>query len=168
MDPHWRPASFSDLSAILAIAAQIHPDLPERLEVYAEKLRLFPDGCLALVAGEDIVGYGFSHPWKRHEIPPLDTFLAQLPDDADCLYVHDVAVLPAFRGRGTVKQFVERIAALARSARIGTLALVSVYDTDSLWCRFGFRVVTPDAQLRTKLRSYGGTAKYMICDLDDI
>jgi ribosomal protein S18 acetylase RimI-like enzyme len=168
MELHWRPAKSSDLPDIMRIAGEIHPDLAERLEVYAEKLRLFPDGCLALVAGEAIVGYGFAHPWKLREIPPLDAFLAQLPDDADCLYVHDVAVLPAFRGRSAVNQLVGRIAALARSARIGALALVSVYDTESLWGHFGFRFVTPDARLRTKLRSYGDSAKYMICDLDGV
>jgi ribosomal protein S18 acetylase RimI-like enzyme len=165
MDPHWRPAKSSDLPAIMEIAARVHPDLPERMEVFAEKLRLFPQGCLTLVAGEQVVGYGISHPWKRQQISPLDAFIEELPDDADCLYVHDVAVLPAYRGRGTANAFVERIATLAKSSRIGALALVSVYDTDSLWGRFGFRAVTPDAQLRTKLRSYGETAKYMICDV---
>jgi hypothetical protein len=34
--PHWRPARASDLPAISAIAARIHPDLPERPEVFAE------------------------------------------------------------------------------------------------------------------------------------
>ncbi|MGY3074279.1 hypothetical protein ACVWZZ_000650 [Bradyrhizobium sp. LM6.10] len=38
--PHWRPARASDLPAISAIAARIHPDLPERPEVFAEKMRL--------------------------------------------------------------------------------------------------------------------------------
>ena len=96
--PHWRLARASDLPAISKIAARIHPDLPESPEVFAEKMRLYPDGCRVLVADDGIVGYGLAHPWMQHRIPPLDGFLEQLPGDADCLYLHDVAVLPDFRG----------------------------------------------------------------------
>lgn len=149
----------------MAIAEEIHPDLPERMEVYAEKLRLFPPGWLVQVADGTIVGYGVSHPWKLHQVPPLDAFLHELPRDADCLYVHDVAVLPAHRGRRTADSYIESMAAVARSAGIGALTLVSVYGTDTLWSRLGFRTVAAEAELRAKLRSYGETAKYMIRDL---
>jgi len=162
--PHWRPAHASDLPAISAIAARIHPDLPERLEVFAEKMRLYPDGCRALVADDAIAGYGFSHPWKQHRIPPLDAFIARLPDDADCLYVHDVAVLPDFRG-GVLRAYIADIEQLARASGTPTLALVSVYATRPLWERLGFRPVATDADLRAKLASYGDGATYMLRDL---
>lgn len=159
--PHWRPARISDLPAIGAIAARIHPELPERPEVFAEKMRLYPDGCRVLVAGDAIAGYGLSHPWKQHRIAPLDGFLERLPDDADCLYVHDVAVLPDFRG-GVARDYVATIEVLARASHITTLALVSVYATRPLWERLGFRPVTADAPLRAKLASYGENATYML------
>jgi len=162
--PHWRPAHASDLPAIGAIAARIHPDLPESPEVFAEKMRLYPDGCRVLAAENETVGYGLSHPWLQHQIPPLDGFLEKLPDDADCLYVHDVAVLPDFRG-GVTRAYVATIEGLARSSSIATLALVSVYATRSLWERLGFRPVTPDAALRAKLTSYGASATYMLREL---
>lgn len=162
--PHWRPARISDLAAICAIAAQIHPDLPERPEVFAEKMRLYPNGCRVLIAGEDIAGYGLSHPWKQQQIPPLDGFLERLPDAADCLYVHDVAVLPDFRG-GVARDYIATIEELARASHIATLALVSVYATRPLWERLGFRPVTADAELLVKLASYGDGATYMLRDL---
>ncbi|GMO14077.1 MULTISPECIES: GNAT family N-acetyltransferase [unclassified Bradyrhizobium] len=162
--PHWRPAHASDLPAISAIAAQIHPALPESPEVLAEKMRLYPDGCRVLVAGDEIAGYGLAHPWKRHRIPPLDGLLERLPDGADCLYVHDVAVLPDFRG-GVVRPYVADVEQLARASGIATLALVSVYATQPLWQRLGFRPVTADAALRAKLASYGEGATYMLRDL---
>lgn len=161
---HWRPAHTSDLPAITAIAASIHPALPERPEVFAEKMRLYPDGCRVLVAGDDIAGYGLAHPWKRHQIPPLDRFLERLPDDADCLYVHDIAVLPDRRG-GVARAYMTGIAELARASGIATLALVSVYTTRPLWERLGFRPVTADAALHVKLASYGEGATYMLRDL---
>lgn len=162
--PHWRPAHASDLPAISAIAARIHPELPERPEVFAEKMRLYPDGCRVLIAGDAIAGYGFSHPWKQHRIPPLDAFIARLPDEADCLYVHDVAVLPDFRG-GVLRAYISDIEELARASGIATLALVSVYATRPLWERLGFRPVTTEAGLRAKLASYGEGATYMLRDL---
>jgi ribosomal protein S18 acetylase RimI-like enzyme len=161
----WRRAEISDLPDIMEIATQIHPDLAERTEVLGEKMRLSPNGCQMLATGDDIVGYGIAHPWKLHEIPPLDTFLKKLPPQPDCLYVHDVAVLPDFRGRLAARSYIEMIASLARSMRIDCLTLVSVYDTDSMWCRLGFRTIAPDAARRVKLESYGETAKYMICHL---
>ncbi|WP_028137226.1 GNAT family N-acetyltransferase [Bradyrhizobium japonicum] len=162
--PYWRPARISDLAAIVAIAARIHPDLPERAEVFAEKMQLYPDGCRVLVADDTIAGYGLAHPWKLHQIPPLDRLLERLPQDADCLYVHDVAVLPEFRG-GVAREYVGGIAQLARASGIATLALVSVYATRPLWQHLGFRPVTADAAMRAKLASYGEGATYMRHDL---
>ncbi|MBR0957679.1 GNAT family N-acetyltransferase [Bradyrhizobium japonicum] len=162
--PHWRPAHAFDLPAIGAIAARIHPDLPESLEVFAEKMRLYPDGCRVLAGDDEIAGYGLSHPWKQHRIPPLGDLLARLPDDADCLYVHDVAILPDFRG-GVLRAYIADIEQLARSSGITVLALVSVYATWPLWEHLGFRAVTADAELRAKLASYGKGATYMLRDL---
>lgn len=162
--PHWRPARTSDFAAISAIATRIHPALPEREEVLAEKIRLCPDGCGVLDTDQGIVGYGLAHPWMRYRIPPLDGLLQALPDRADCLYVHDVAVLPDFRG-GVVRAYVAGIEKLARASRIRTLALVSVYGTRPLWEPVGFRAVTADAELRAKLASYGDGATYMLRDL---
>lgn len=162
---HWREAALADLPAIGELAAQIHPDLPERADVLAEKMRLYPRGCRVLISGEAVVGYGISHPWKLHRIPPLDDFLRELPPDADCLYVHDVAVRPDCRG-GALLSYITTIATLARSTATASLALVSVYGTTTLWERYGFKEAADDTMLRAKLASYGESARYMICDLD--
>jgi ribosomal protein S18 acetylase RimI-like enzyme len=162
--PHWRPLRISDLPAISAIATRIHPDLPERPEVFAEKLRLYPDGCRVLVSGDAIGGYALAHPWTQHRIPQLDGLLERLPEDADCIYVHDVAVLPEFRG-GIARDYVATVEALARASNITTLALVSVYATRPLWERLGFRPVATDAELYAKLASYGENATYMLRDV---
>jgi GNAT superfamily N-acetyltransferase len=162
---HWRKAKGSDLPGIMTIGAEVHPGLPERVEVIAEKMRLCPDACRVLVSDGDIVGYGLAHFWTLHRIPPLDEFLHELPPFPDCLHVHDVAVLPTFRGGHVADAYVEAITEMARSARIAHLALISVYDTAPFWARFGFRVVAPDAALRKKLESYCEGAAYMISDL---
>ena len=162
--PRWRRARAGDLADINAIAARIHPELPERPDVLAEKMRLYPGGCCVLATGNGIAGYGLAHPWMQRQIPPLDGFLGQLPDAANCLYVHAVAVLPDARGGGA-RAYVTEIERLARSSGIATLALVSVYDTRAMWERLGFQPVAPDAALRAKLASYGASATYMLREL---
>jgi N-acetylglutamate synthase-like GNAT family acetyltransferase len=111
-----------------------------------------------------MVGYGISHPWTLNSIPPLDDFLVMLPHNPECLYIHDVVVMPEARGHGAATNYVDYIKGLAVQIGIDSLALVSVYGTDVLWGRFGFKAVQ-NAQLSRKLESYGATAKYMIWNL---
>jgi ribosomal protein S18 acetylase RimI-like enzyme len=150
-----------DLAAIDAIGAELHPLLSERPEVFAEKLRLFPQGSMALVDAAGIAGYGLCHPWRLNDIPPLDSFLVALPRDADCMFIHDVAVLPRARGRRAADAYVEHVCKLARERGLGSLALASVNRTGPLWESFGF-MIGGQASLAEKLKSYGDGAIYMV------
>jgi len=47
----WRLASANDIDAITQLAEVIHPAFPERPEVLAEKLALFPSGCFVHLSG---------------------------------------------------------------------------------------------------------------------
>jgi GNAT superfamily N-acetyltransferase len=158
-DPDWLPLAAGDIGEVLAVAARLHPGLPERAEVFAEKLRLCPAGCRKLVAGGKLVGYGLAHPWRLNAAPKLDAFLETLPASPECLYLHDVAVLPDGRGRGAARAYVEYLQALARSLGLGRLALVSVYGTIPLWEKLGFTAVSAGAP---PLPSYGPSGAYMV------
>jgi hypothetical protein len=164
LGPHWRQAKNSDLAVIDRIADSIHTGLPERPEVFAEKRRLFPPGCLVLDSLGVTVGYGISHPWRLKNIPSLDSFLEKLPANPDCIYIHDVAILPEARGQDAAGSYVQAMVAAALQLRLDFLALVSVYNTDVLWARYGFEIVSDDF-LADKLSSYGKTAKYMVRNL---
>lgn len=150
-----------DLAEVCRIANGAHPGLPERPEVFDEKLRLFPPGCFALELGGSLVGYGISHPWTLFEIPPLDAFLERLPSSPDCLYLHDVAVAPAARGRGAAAQLMDRLCLLASREGVGFIALTSVYVTAGFWRGMGFAAASSD-RLAEKLQSYGPSASYMV------
>lgn len=165
--PTWRCATVDDLPIINGIADHVHTGLPERPEVFAEKQQLFPGGCLALQLDGNVVGYGFAHPWLLFEIPPLDVFLERLPVLPDCLYIHDVVVLPEYRGHGCAAQYVQLMVREARQRAIHALALVSVYETHPAWAKYGFAVVATKA-LEEKLTSYGPTAKYMVYQLNSL
>ncbi|MGO8839488.1 MAG: GNAT family N-acetyltransferase [Limisphaerales bacterium] len=160
----WLPILPADLDSVNRLADSIHTTLPERPEVFEEKVRLFPKGCKKFVLNGNMVGYGISHPWMLNTIPPLNKFLKNLPEKPECLYLHDIVIAPGARGMGAAGRYVDYIKQLAVEISIPSLALVSVYGTDVLWSRFGFRTVQ-NSDLNRKLISYGTTAKYMICDL---
>jgi ribosomal protein S18 acetylase RimI-like enzyme len=159
--PSWRGLRQEDLAAVCRIAGRVHAGLPERREVFEEKLRLFPAGCLALEWRGTPVGYGISHPWRLYEIPPLDAFLEKLPASPDCLYLHDIAVTPAARGGRAAARLVALLCDVARKEGVGRIALASVYGTNGFWRRMGFEEVPGDG-LADKLGSYGPGARYMI------
>lgn len=158
----WQPLGPADLPDVMRIAAQLHPGLPERREVLAEKIRLAPATCCKLVRDAVCAGYGLAHPWRLDAIPPLDAFLEKLPAPAECLYVHDIAILPIARGSGASVAYLARLKQIAHASALPALALTSVYGTAPLWNRFGF-VVQPSRALAEKLRSYGPSAVYMVC-----
>src|SRR3989344_2252276 len=153
----WVPLLKSDIQEVDKIAREIHRALPEREDVFAEKLRLFPQGCFKLMIEGNMMGYAFSHPWLLYSIPPLNDFLHTLPDNPDCIYIHDVAVLQAARGRNAAGLFIAEVREVAQGMDIKHLACVSVYGTDALWARFGFRNVSSN-EISAKLASYGQSA----------
>lgn len=157
----WESLEESDLERVDAIQHVIHAGLPERLELLAEKRKLFPEGCRRLVRERAMIGYALAHPWTLGNVPILNAPLGALPAQPNCLHMHDVAILPEGRGAGAAGAYVAHLLRLAGEMVIGALACVSVYGTAPLWARHGFlRVATqPEAPA---LGSYGPDAVYMV------
>ena len=150
-----------DLSAVQDVAERVHLDYPEVPEVFANRLELFPAGCFMAVGDGDVLGYCIAHPGVVGDPPPLDTVLPGLPVNADCLYLHDVALLPAARGRGLGAALVSRLEQLAKAQGFNHLALTAVSNSDGFWERFGFV-----SQPCSKLTSYGAATyrvKIILC-----
>lgn len=159
-DPNWRwrPMVAGDLSDVVRIAAAVHPPtLAEAPAVFAERRALYPAGASMLELDGRPTGYVLAHPWRAGTIPPLDTLLGTLPSGADCLYLHDIALLPAARGLGAAGAIVAGLAAETTHPR---LALVAVGGSAPFWHRQGFRPVEIPI-LRAKLEGYGPNACYM-------
>jgi GNAT superfamily N-acetyltransferase len=148
------------------IADKIHINVPERAEVFAEKIKLFPVGCRGLFFDNKLAGYGISHLWELENIPPLNEYLGQLPEKPTCIYIHDIVVLPEMRGYKAADRYIDYIKQQAKRMSINSLALVSLYGTDTFWNRFGFKIYSNE-KIKSKLGSYGKAAKYMICDLKE-
>jgi ribosomal protein S18 acetylase RimI-like enzyme len=127
-----------DLNAVAAIERENHSPLPpEDLPVFANRLALFPAGCL--VVGDPVGGYAIAHPWAG-PAPPLGAVLEALPDAPDRLFLHDVALRPELRGRGLVAALVEMLCDVAAARGLSEIRLTAVHGTAPRWVRLGFAV----------------------------
>jgi GNAT superfamily N-acetyltransferase len=157
--PIWRAMASNDIEYVSGISKDIHPDLPERAIIFEERLWLFPQGCLVLVEGSSVFGYAISHPIRRNQPPQLNTFLKNIPDDANQYYIHDVAVIPKFRGRGYAAECVSMLLEISRP--YATTCLISVYGTSTFWSQFGFYPEPVSRDTSDKLRAYGDDAVFL-------
>ncbi|BBK45299.1 N-acetyltransferase GCN5 [Allostella vacuolata] len=162
----WRAMGEGDLAAVERIADIVHPTYPERPEIPRERLRLFPRGCF-VAGGGDIVGYAVAHPGLLGRPPALDTLLGGLPHGPDCLYLHDIALLPAARGLGLGGRLTGLLYHLCEEMGIRNLSLVAVNGSAPYWRSLGFQPTAPDAELAAKLGSYGTDASYLVRPLAD-
>lgn len=151
-----------DLDAVQAIAGVVHPDYPESPRVFAERLALFPAGCLVLQDRErsQVVGYAISHPWHQGQPPALDALLGALPPDASTYYLHDIALMPAARGQGAPSSLLTVLLKQARAAGLDEVSLVAVNGSRAYWQAQGFEVRNLPA-LAGKLLSYDAEACFM-------
>lgn len=160
----WRPMTARDLAEVQALADAIHLDHPEDAVVFAERLHLYPQGCLALEENGRLIGYALTHPWHFGKPPELNSLLGGIPHGATTYYVHDVALLPEARGKGYAAQIGDRLADHASKAGFGNLSLVAVNNSQGFWERLGFRKARVPG-LEEKLLTYGPDAVLMARDL---
>ena len=157
----WRAMAADDLPGVHALSMRVHPDYPERVEVLAEKFRLYAGGCFVLTAGQGIDGYCFSHPWTRGLVPALDGFLGELPQAPTTYYVHDLTIDEALRGQGLGRGVLPLLLDAARSIGLGHLSLVAVNRRGPFWRAAGF-VRSADEALQAAARaSYDAGAVHM-------
>jgi GNAT superfamily N-acetyltransferase len=157
-DDGWRPMRADDLPAVLEAQRPIYPTYQERREIFAERLELFPAGCLVLPGGAGIAGYAISHPWREGAPPKLDTPLGALPAVPTTYYLHDIALLPPARGKGAGVAVLARLIVVARAEGLATLSLTAVQGSAPYWARQGFVAVPPPPELA----SYGDEAVLMV------
>ncbi|KAL4951506.1 hypothetical protein BDW69DRAFT_169857 [Aspergillus filifer] len=146
----------------MRVADAVHPGLPESSRVFTERVKLYPEGCLVLAdTGGQICGYAISHPIRYHQPPALDTLLGKIVSDANTYYIHDIAILPEFRGGGLAAECVNKLLEVASRSGFQACELVSVYGTEAFWARFGFLKGQVGDLLQDKLRGYGEEAVYL-------
>lgn len=159
----WRPMAAPDLPAVSAISDRVHGRYSEAVEVYAERLALYPAGCFVFEKDGDPGGYLISHPWLRDAPPRLGATLEAIPAGADTYYLHDIALLPATRATGAGRTAVELTIAAAHAEGLDEITLIAVGGADSFWAAQGFAIVEAASHILT---SYGPEARLMRRRLD--
>ena len=129
-----------DLPHVLVVQEDCYSrNLLENEGTFACKLLLFPEGCLGAFENGKLIAYVFSHPWSSGEIVPLHESLHSLPETADCVYIHDIAVMRPWRNRGIADMLLTTLFDLAHSHRIGKVALVAVNKSERYWEKYNLR-----------------------------
>lgn len=154
----------ADITHVVGVADRVHVDYPEEEAVFAERQRLYPDGCRVLEIGGEVTAYIISHPWRYLEPPSLNALLGQLPAAATTYYIHDIALLPSARRSGAASSVIPDLLKHAASTGVANASLVAVGGTEEFWGRYGFRTLE-DPMLSKKLASYDETARYMVRNL---
>lgn len=152
----WRAMVAADLPAVQAVSDAVHDEYSEPTAVYAERLVLYPAGCLAFEDRGALAGYLISHPWHRDAPPRLGSLLGSIPRDPDTYYLHDLALLPSTRGCGAGRAATAFVVAQAAACGRDNITLVAINGADSFWSRQGFDYVAGEAQ-----SSYGSGSHLM-------
>jgi GNAT superfamily N-acetyltransferase len=152
-----RQLTKEDLPQVLVVQKDSYPPpLLESEDCFARKLALSPDSCLGVFEHHQLIGYLFTHPWISGEVVSLNDTTTWVPHTANCIYIHDLAVLRSHRKHGIGHLLVKRILQMAGSRNHQSLALVAVNRSEAFWERYGFR--------RHSTITYGEgiTATYMV------
>jgi GNAT superfamily N-acetyltransferase len=158
---NWRAMQTDDLAAVGAISDIVHGRYAEAVAVYAERLRLYPNGCRVLEEQGTVVGFLVGHPWHRHDPPSLGAMLGGIPEDADGYYLHDLALMPDARGSGEGAAASTVALQQARSEGLAEVFLIAVNGAERFWARQGF-ILVPDEGIAGKLdATYGPGVYYM-------
>ncbi|KAA0971815.1 GNAT family N-acetyltransferase [Aureimonas fodinaquatilis] len=155
----WRQMTGADVPGVLDLAARVHPGLPERAEVFLNRIALYGQGCLVLAPDAQVQGYAVAHPIMQMQPPPLDIVLSHLPEKPDAFYIHDVVVSPDVRGTGAARVVIDHL--LRKADAYPVTCLISVYGTGPFWSRFGFAPMSGKT-IEDKLAPYGPDAVYML------
>lgn len=162
-----REAEASDLNAILEVQKACYYDIePESAQSMRTKILGSPSTCFVCArenaqGQEEVGGYLLALPIERTQLPPLNAPVYKQPVSPDCLYLHDMAVSPAWRGSGVASALLEAFERVFNAHDFKSAALVAIQGSSSFWQKQGFSAVQGNATLQRKLMSYGETALYM-------
>lgn len=157
--PIWRPMTIQDVPQVSEMEAIAHPNYHEGAAMVANRLALFAQGCcLCEIEGEP-VGYMISHPWVKGQPVPLDVMIDRIPDGADCLYLHDLALMPTARGSGAAQDALKHAESICVAHGLTAIAIVALPYAIGFWERVGFSAPLPNKG--EVERKYGAGARYM-------
>ena len=130
----WREMLIYDMPFVYDIAVNIWKTHKETKMIYEDKFGSYPEGCY-VYEDDGIKGYIISHPYNISSPPKINTLLPKV--ERNCLFIHDIVILPEYRGRGIGNEIIHKI--------LTDHPIVSLVACDDnakyFWIRYGFEVV---------------------------
>lgn len=137
-------------------------ELWESPDSFMHKMSLSPDTCLKVLHEDKMVAYFFSIPCNKENLPAFDDHDYTVPEDPDCFYLHDLAILPDYRKKGIPVLVFQEILSIAHKIGVHCFRIFSVQNTYEKWKGYGFQEVQeiPES-LKQKLGSFKSKAYLM-------
>ena len=136
-----RNAREQDIPAVLEIEAETASHGAAAQEGFQQRLRVFPNGFIILVADNEIAGFGCSEKWlDEHEPQPDSNPMATHQPDGKIFFITALAVKKKFQGRGYRSALLEKLIETAHLEGCRKVVLETAQDQD-LYLQRGFKTV---------------------------
>ncbi len=161
-----RSMRLTDLVAVEDIQAEAYSGyFLESTEVIAQRFQLSPTTAWVAEREGQVCAYLVGYWSKVGKINPLNAPFA-LVENANCLYLHDLALLKIAQGCGVGKKLIQAATEHALRNSAQALALLSVQNSKAFWQGFGFsEFVDLEAIQQENLNTYvdgNDVAFYMV------
>lgn len=141
-----RNISQNDISDVLYIQKSVYSSLlVETPESIQSKISTSPETCFLKISNNQIIAYCLAYPYAKYNIPSLNSLLNDLPLSTN-LFLHDLAVLPHYSGKGIASKILSHLFAVIPKMGFTSITLVAVQNSQSFWKKFGFRVAEGNYQ----------------------
>ena len=139
MKYRYRRLTINDLDAIMEVQGECYePDFQESRECFARKLWLYSDGTMGVFADKRLLGYVFTLLWRIGEPFPLHACDLWLPENPNCLHIHDLCTRPEARGQKLAYCLYDEMVVHAIGIEQSILTLIAVQNSESFWYHMGF------------------------------
>lgn len=138
-----RNARDQDIASVAAIDAEAFSPFgtAEKPEIFQQRLAVFPNGFIILVADNDIAAYGCSEKWLTEREPGLDEnpYITHQPDGR-IFCITAMAVKPNQRGHGYSALILEKLLEIAHLEGCKKVVLETTHAQE-LYRNRGFQMV---------------------------
>ncbi|OLE21316.1 MAG: hypothetical protein AUG49_22355 [Catenulispora sp. 13_1_20CM_3_70_7] len=158
--PRVRPVEGADWERIAEIEHEAYSSLgiTEGLEALRAWGKLSPETCFVLEADGGVAGYVIALPHPAGSAPDLGRPRAAAgATQTTNMHLHDLALSPAYRGKGLARLLLRRLEREAAAGGFETIGLVAVGTGPGFWAANGF---VPRTDVAVS-ESYGTQSLYM-------
>lgn len=153
----------TDLPAVIKLQDRCYAaELFEPADVVVNRFKNCAETCWVALYQDKLWGYLFTYPSIAGKVGALAEDFMPVAD-ADCLYLHDMAVSSDARGQGVARALLQQAEQYALAQHFQTLALVAVQNSTSYWQQRGFEPLAEiSEEQQLLLASYPGqNAQYL-------